>query len=403
MEIFGRNNLFKVMLLSIALYPVVPEESTPLIGVFMGLFFAMHLYVDKDALKKIRRGRKQNKLAYGLSTLLFLLLQILTLIYSKDPAGTLRGILIYASAFVLFFVLKYALNRPNHIMPLMKTYFLSVLLVGIYHMGQVIMDEIIRGIPFDPTTNYSFMENPATLAYFMLIPLFPAIGLYIYKEENHESRFYLFVLGVALVSIFMTGSRIAVIGLFIGLGLLSFLYSMKFLIALVPTGVFLILIPVFSRRHGQFFALTEEMNRAQFYLQVVKENLSTIFIGKGFNTFDETFSGFMAGRPELLNLDLVNRPYNTLLQVVMELGLIGLFLGGLILFFKIRGIATYNKSTKVQPVMKVMYVGFLVSMVVLLFIGLMDSYMLDPKIVYSISIVMGIMHGDANWKGIHRI
>src|SRR5690554_1880249 len=182
MEIFGRNNLFKVMLLSIALYPVVPEESTPLIGVFMGLFFAMHLYVDKDALKKIRRGRKQNKLAYGLSTLLFLLLQILTLIYSKDPAGTLRGILIYASAFVLFFVLKYALNRPNHIMPLMKTYFLSVLLVGIYHMGQVIMDEIIRGIPFDPTTNYSFMENPATLAYFMLIPLFPAIGLYIYKE-----------------------------------------------------------------------------------------------------------------------------------------------------------------------------------------------------------------------------
>lgn len=85
------------------------------------------------------------------------------------------------------------------------------------------------------------------------------------------------------------------------------------------------------------------------------------------------------------------------------MGLIGLILGALILFFKIRGIATYNRSMKIQPVMKVMYVGFFVSMIVLIFIGLMDSYMMDPKIVYSVSIVMGIMHGDANWKGIHRI
>ncbi len=403
MEIFGRNTLFKIMLLSIALYPVVPEEHIPLIGIFLGLFFAMHLYVDKDALKKIRRSRKQNKLAYGLSTFLFLLLQILTLIYSKDPSSTLRGILIYSTAFVLYIVLKYVLNRPNHTIPLIKAYFVSVMFVGVYHLGQVVYDEIVLGIQFDPSINYSFMENPATLAYFMLIPLFPALGLYIYKEEGHESRFYLFVLGIALVSIFMSGSRIAVVGLFIGLGFLSFLYSIKFLIALVPTGVFLILIPVFSKRHGQFFALSEEMNRAQLYISVVKENLSSIFIGKGFNTFDETFRSFMVGKADLLNLDLVNKPYNTVLQVVMELGLIGLFLGASILIFKIKGIATYTKSSKIKPVMKVMYVGFMVSMVVLIFVGLLDSYMLDPKIVYSVSIVMGIMHGDANWKGISRI
>jgi len=403
MEIFARNTLFKVMLISIALYPVVPEEYTSLIGVFMGLFFAVHLYVDKDAFKKIKRGRKQNKLAYGLAAFLFLTLQVLTLIYSKDPAESFKGILIYASAFIMFFVLKYALNRPNHTMPLVKTYFLSVLFVGIYHLGQVLYDEIVLGISFDPSTNFSFMENPPTLAYFMLIPLFPALVLYIYKEKDHESRFYLSVLGIALVSIFMTGSRIAVVGLFIGLVLLSLLYSMKFVIALIPTGVFLIMIPVFSSRHGQFFTLSRDMNRLQFSLEVVRENLSTIFIGRGFNTFDETFRGFMMGRPELMNLDLVNKPYNTILQVVMELGLIGLLLGALVVIFKIRGIAAYTRSTKIQPILKVMYVGVMVSMVVLIFVGLMDSYMLNPKIVYSISILMGIMHGDANWKGIHKI
>ncbi len=131
--------------------------------------------------------------------------------------------------------------------------------------------------------------------------------------------------------------------------------------------------------------------------------MSTIFIGKGFNTFDETFGRFMIGRPELLNLELVNKPYNAVIQVVMEMGIIGLILGALIIFFKMRGIIQYTKSVKVQPVQKVMYVGVMVSMTVLILVGVMDSYLLDPKIVYSITILMGILHGDAKWKGITKI
>jgi hypothetical protein len=403
MELFGRNQLFKLMLLSIVLYPLVPGKYTPYVGIFMGLYFVVHLYVDKDAYQKLRRGRRHNKLAYGLSTFLFLVLQVVTVTYSINPSSTLKGIMIYGSAFILFFILKYELNRPNFIIPLVRAYFLSGLLVGLYHVGQVVYDEIVRGIPFDPLVNVSFMDNAPLLAYFMLIPLFPALGLYIYKDENHESRFYLFVLSVALISVFMTGSRIAVISVFLGLGMLSFLYSLKFLIALVPTGLFLVLIPVFSKRHGQFFALSGEMSRFSFYLQVVRENMSTIFIGKGFNTFDETFGRFMIGRPELLNLELVNKPYNAVIQVVMEMGIIGLILGALIIFFKMRGIIQYTKSVKVQPVLKVMYVGVMVSMTVLILVGIMDSYLLDPKIVYSITILMGILHGDAKWKGITKI
>lgn len=403
MEIFGRNQLFKLMLISIVLFPLIPGEYTPWVGIFMGLYFAVYLYRDKDAFQKIRRGRRYNRLAYGLMSLLFILLAFISVFYSINPGESLRGVLIYASAFLMFLILKYELNRPNHIVPLVRAYFTATLLVGLYHVGQVVYDEVVRGIPFDPMTNFSFMENAPTLAYFMLIPLFPALGLYIYKDKNHESRFYLVVLSVALISVFMTSSRIAVVAVFLGLGMMSLLYSMKFLIALVPTGLFLVLIPIFSRRHGQFFALSSEMSRFRFYGQVLSGNLKSVLAGKGFNTFDETFGRFMVGKSELLNLNLVNKPYNGVLQVIMELGIIGIVLGGLILFFKMRAILYYTKSVKVLPNLKVMYVGVMVSMAVLIFIGIMDSYLLDPKIIYSIAILMGIMHGDAKWKGISRI
>lgn len=403
MELFGRNQLFKLMLISIVLFPLIPGKYTPWVGIFMGLYFAVYLYRDKDAFQKIRRGRRHNRLAYGLVSLLFILLTVISVFYSINPAESLKGVLIYVSAFLMFLILKYELNRPNHIVPLVRAYFVSTLLVGLYHVGQVVYDEVVRGIPFDPMINVSFMENAPTLAYFMLIPLFPALGLYIYKDKNHESRFYLVVLSVALISVFMTSSRIAVVAVFLGLGMLSLLYSLKFLIALIPTGMFLTLIPIFSKRHGQYFALSSEMSRFRFYDQVVRGNLRFVFAGRGFNTFDETFGRFMVGRPELLNLNLVNKPYNGVLQVAMELGILGLILGGLILIFKMRAIIYYTKSVKVLPNLKVMYVGILVSMTVLIFIGIMDSYLLDPKIIFSIAIVMGIMHGDAKWKGISKI
>lgn len=403
MELFERGQLFKAVLAVIILYPLIPIKYLPYLGIALGGYFLAYLINHKDIVEKIKRSRRHTKLAYGLSTFLFLALQMISLIYSENPRDTLSGILLYFSAFILFFILKYEINRPNYVVPLTRAYFVSAFLVGFYHVGQVVYDEIVRGIPFDPLTNTSFMENGPILAYFMLLALFPALTLYIFKEKNRESRVYLFVVGVSLISIFMTGSRIAIVGVFIGLLLLSLLYSVRFLIALVPAGIFLVLIPIFTKRHRSFFLLTEGMGRFSFYLEILKANAKSIFIGKGFHTVDYTLGRFLVGKPELLNLDQVNKPYNAILQVVLELGILGLVLGAVILYFKMRGIHNYTKSHKAQPQLKVLYVGVYVSMAVLLYVGLMDSYLMSGRIVYAVAILMGILHGDAKWKGIQKV
>lgn len=403
MEVFGRNQLFKMMLLALVIYPMVPAAYTPWIGFSLGLFFLLYLMMHPDAYEKIRRGRRHNKLAYGLSSALFILWSLVSFAYSVDRMKTLEGILMYSSAFVLFFILKYELHRPNQVLPLVRAYFLGTFMVGLYHGGQVLYEEIVQGISFDPLAHTSFFDHGPVLAYFMLLPLFPALALYIFKEKTKESRFYFLVASVSVISIFMTGSRIAIIGIFIGLALLSLLYSLKFLLALLPAGIFMVLIPIFSHRHRSFFAISEGMGRISFYLEIIKAHWSSIFFGRGFFTMDGTMTKFLVDRPELLNLGQVNRPYNTGLQVLLELGLVGLFIGGLILFFKMKGILNYTKSYKAQANLKVMYVGVFVSMAVLLYVGAMDSYMMDPKLLYAIAALMGILHGDAKWKGIGKV
>ncbi len=403
MELFNRSHLFKIMMMAIFLFPLVPEKLVPFIGAFAGLYFALYLWIQKDAYKRIQRSRKRGRLAYSMSFFIFILLGFISIIYSQNRIQTFWGVFIYLSAFCIFIILKYEINRPNYMIPLIRAYFVSTFIVGFYHFGQIVYDEIVRNIPFDPVINFSFMENAPSLAYFMLIPLFPALSLYIYKDKKNDSRFYILILTMALITIFMSGSRIAVVAVFIGLVLMSLLYSVKFLIALIPAGIFAVLIPIFTQRHDDFFILSAERSRFGIYIDLIKENKGSLIFGKGFFTFDEVFQKFMEGKSSLLNLNLVNKPYDMPLQIIMELGILGVIAGIVMVLLKLRSLRVYTKSSKGQENLKVMYVGVTISMIVLMFIGAMDTYLMDPKIVYSIAVLMGIMHGDGKWNGIHNI
>lgn len=401
MEFISRNILFRITMLVIIIFPLVPEAITPYLGLFAGAYFVLYLIKDKEAFMRFKRSLRNFKHAFSTYTYVFILIAFISLFYSIDIGLSAKGVLIYFSAFVFFILIKYEINRTIYILPLLRAYFLSNILVALYHIGQILYSEIVKGVPFDSLTQVSVMSNAPTLAYFLLIPLFPALALYILKENARDSRFYMVVVTTALISIFMTGSRIGIIGVFLGLALLSLLYSFKFLIALVPTGLFLILIPIFSRRHSAYFILNKEFGRMTFWKDILLDNQKYIFFGRGINTFSESFHAYMEGKMPLLNLELVNHPYNAPLEILMELGILGLIVAVILSINMIRAIASYTRSIKATSFFRVAYVGVMVSMIVFLILNLMDAYIMDPKIVYSIAILLGIMNGDAKFKGIN--
>ncbi len=400
MELVSRNILFRITMLVIIIFPLVPAATTPYLGLFAGAYFLVYLLKDKEALKRFRRSLRNFRHAFSTSTYVFILVAFISLFYSMNKAMSAEGVLIYFSAFVFFMLIKYEINRTIYILPLLRAYFLSNILVALYHIGQILYAEVVQGVPFDSLTHVSVMSNAPSLAYFLLIPLFPALTLYILKENARDSRFYMVVVTTALISIFMTGSRIAIIGVFVGLALLSLLYSFKFLIALIPTGLFLILIPIFTRRHSAYFILNREFGRLTFWKEILLDNQKYILFGRGINTFSETFHTYMEGKMPLLNLELVNHPYNAPLEILMEMGIIGLAVAIILSINMIRAIAAYTRSKKATSFFRVAYVGVMVSMIVFLLLNLVDSYIMNPKIVYSVAILMAIMNGDAKFKGI---
>lgn len=403
MEIISRNILFRITMLVIIIFPLVPEATTPYLGLFAGAYFVVYLIKDKEAFMRFRRSLRNFRHAFSTSTYVFIFIAFISLFYSMNRAMSAKGVLIYFSAFAFFILIKYEINRTIYILPLLRAYFLSNILVAIYHIGQILYSEVVQGVPFDPLTHVSVMSNAPSLAYFLLIPLFPALTLYIMKENAKDSRFYMVVVTTALISIFMTGSRMAIVGVFLGLALLSLLYSFRFLIALVPTGLFLILIPIFTRRHSAYFILNKDYGRFAFWKEILLENKRFIFFGRGINTFSETFHTYMEGKMPLLNLELVNHPYNAPLEILMELGIMGLIVAVILSISMIRAIAAYTRSIKATSFFRVAYVGVMVSMIVFLFLNLLDSYIMDPKIVYSVAILLAIMNGDAKFKGINLV
>lgn len=399
----ARNHVYKFMLLAIFLYPLVPDALTPYIGLAMGMIFLLYLILEKDALSRIRRGRRQMRQAFSLPFFFLILLTGISLFYSKNREVGVPMVFEILTAVVMFMILKYELNRPNYTVPLTRAFFISNFLVAFYHVGQVLQAEVVKGVPFDALTRSSTLSSSPLLAYFLLIPLFPALTLYIYKDTLHDARFYLALITVCLISIFMTGNRIAIVGVFIGLALLSLLYSLKFVVALIPTGLFLLLIPIFSQRHRPFLELYPQLGRWRFWGEILIQNKNRLIFGQGIGTTDSLVASALQGKVTLSNLELIHKPYNLLLQAILEVGVPGLILLLLVGALVIRSVARYTRSIKATPYMRVMAVGILVALVVLVTLNGVDSYLLHPKILYSITILMGILLGDARQKSIHGV
>lgn len=403
MEILSRNRLFRLTIASILLFPLVPDRFVPYIGTVLGLYYFAYISADRDAMKRFRRARHHIlALRFVGIALLFAVYVLLGVLYSADREVTLRGAYLLLTGFLLLFLLKYELNRPIYTKPLYQAYFAATLATGVFFIGQILHAEVVRGVPFDPMLQSSFFASSPMLAYFLLIPVFPALALYIYQESTLDARFYLLVATTAIITVFLSGSRLAVVGLFLGLFLLSLLYSLKFLAALVPTGIFLAVIPFFSARQREFLILSEEFTRLQLFREGLRLFVRNPVFGRGFGTFSAFFEASPLVETPLLNTEFIHVGYNSPLALLMELGVLGFLIASVLALGTLVSTARFIRSKKVPGKIRVLYVGALVSLITLLFLNLADSYVFEPKIVYSLAVLTGLMQGVVQSRSIEN-
>lgn len=406
MNLLTRNHLFRLVAASIFLIPLVPMYITPALGAVVWIFYSLYIRKNEDAYHRFKRGLVDLRHpGFGLAFMFLVLVSLISILYSRDRLMTLAGTLIYVFAFLLFFVIKYEVNRPFHLTFLMNSYFASVLLVGLYHLGQFLYAEVVLNVPFDRVNTTSFVENANILGCYMLIAIFPALMLSVNKENPKKAKNYVLVAFISVVSMFMTGSRASLIGIFIGLAALALIYSVKFLYAIIPATVLMFMVPYSRTRLFEILSYEQNYSRVKIWLAAIFMARDNPVFGIGLNSFGHEYSRYVAMYPILDNpydKNVVFHGHNALLTIQAELGIFGTVALLAFFFFMFVSIRRYTTSGAKWQTGKQFFSGFMVSMIVFIFLNLIDHFFLTPKIFFTVAVLMAIMHGDARHKGMYN-
>ncbi|NLC66255.1 MAG: O-antigen ligase family protein [Clostridium sp.] len=403
MDISNKNYLTKLVLLIVLIFPFVANDKLYLLGIVLIIFYLLYLYVDVDARKKLKRTRAYFNYKLNTITILFFIYMSITFIFSLDRQKSLISILTFTTGIIIFFIVQYEFNKANSINLILKSYFAGALILSLYHVAKLLYIEISLGKKFDYLSNISFLTSGSLLAYFLIVPFFPALVMYIFKEKAFDTKFYLAVSVFSLITIFTTKSPGAIVGIFIGLTILSLLYSVKFIVALIPTSIFLFLIPVFTRRQNTYFMISENFGRRGYMIEFLSLYKKRLFFGTGINTVDSLYFDFLQTKNVTYDLSLINKPFNLPFKILVEGGIFGAVLFIILFVILVKSIIKYTKSYKVEIKYKAMYVGFLISLIVIIALNFLDSFAFEPKLVISFFIVMGIMFASSSSKGIKNI
>lgn len=405
MGFFNRNHLFRLMLAAIFLVPLVPMYITPALFVPVIIFYLLYTRNNPDAYARMRRSLAEiRRSRFSLAFMLLAVWSLVSVVYSDDKVMSLAGAAIYASAFAAFFILKFELNRPFHTKMVLRTYIASVVVVSLYHVSQLVFFAFFSPKPFVRTEHTSFIEHGNILACYMLIALFPMVVMAVRtrKKNLRLAAWYAFVSCLITGSIFLTGSRAGMLGVFLGILTLAFYSSRKFLVVLIPASFMLMVVPYSRNRILDIFSYEQNYSRLRIWKAALYMAKEHPILGIGLNSFFHEYPGYVARFPELNNPydnNVVYHAHNALFNIQAELGIPGMVLLILMLVAMYRSLVRYLGSDKVWKDYLAFYSGFAVSMIVFVFLNLIDNYSLTPKIICTIAILAGSMHGDARNKG----
>lgn len=287
---------------------------------------------------------------------------------------------------LLYFSIKYLLNDKFSINILLKSFiFISIILnlIGIF--------QFCTGIRFQKlfTIKYAFgtiaretstFENPNTFAAFLLILFFPILIIFIKTIKTKFKVMYGIFCILILTNIILTGSRNAQVALLLGLITLSIFYSRKFIYSIVAFGVATLFIPEVRYRIFAIFDMNQNKSRLSLWgvaLKIIKEHP---LLGVGNGNYVSYYDLYVQRYKELKYQGYTRySPHNSYLKVGSELGIVS-FCVFIILLARIQVVVINHVRTLQDNYYKHFYRGFIISMIVFLFMNLFESLFFLPKL-----------------------
>ncbi|MBK5240784.1 O-antigen ligase [Clostridium sp.] len=373
--------------------PLIPEgirfkgvTYTNLILALIIFLYIINLVLSKSARKKFTYSIV-NFFTEKLSVFMVILLGIMLIstIYAVDKKIALSESARFITYIFVYFIIKYEFNNEKQINILLKCYiFISFILscIGIVQWvtGFALNETFKKAYEMGEGLRItSTLSNPNAYGAYLILIIFPAIMLSVYEKNKKKKIFYILLSILVIANLLMTYSRNALLGLGLGLLILTIIYSIKLIFALGGLGILISLIPSVSQRIKGVVDLSQNELRIKLWktaLYMIKEHP---ILGVGNGNFVTRYNEYVSRYKELKYYAYQNYPtHNSYLKLQSELGIIGIisFLGIITMtLFKIKKLYSTTRDKFHRP----FYIGVMASMIAFLFMNLSDNLFFTPK------------------------
>lgn len=306
--------------------------------------------------------------------------------YALEKSISISESIRFSIYILIYFSIKYLLNDKASITILLKSYiFISIVLslIGIF--------QFCTGIRFQPlfTINYGFgpitretstFENPNAFAAFLLLAFFPLLIMFIkINKKTHKAMCGIFCI-LIFINIVLTGSRNTQVSLLLGLIILVILYSWKFIYCIVAFSIISLFIPEIRYRISAVFDMSQNKSRFMIWGVALKMIKDHPLLGVGNGNYVSYYDLYVQRYPQFKYYNYTKfAPHNSYLKVCSELGIASLCIF-IILLARIHILVITHVKTLHDNYYKYFYRGFIISMIVFLFMNIFDCLFFLPKV-----------------------
>lgn len=261
---------------------------------------------------------------------LFFIWAVIGLFWALDLKNSIHDLRAHFIEYlIIFYLLVNYFNTPKKLEGLSS---LLITSVAVLSLGSIIHYYFIEGYPFTDRLGYSFKHTHTNLIGFMNVVVLP-LALYRLSASGTWKSRLIFSICIALLCLtaLLTQSRAALIGLFAGIVIMCF-ENKKFLLFILPVVLVILILPGIHNRLAQH-KFTEDIRSKinRLTVEIIKDHPVT-GIGFGMQTY---------GKESAISLDqynkrlphtyqqehrIYNSPHNSMLDIAMRTGLVGLAL-----------------------------------------------------------------------------
>lgn len=398
------NSVFKFSFwIYIFLVPLIPTSilnrfsyaNDLLMIFFIGMFFIKSIYSKAERKKFIFRIKDSLKDLVVITMGISIIVMLISTLYASHKVISVKEAFRYFTYVIIYLAIKYEFNLKYNF----KKFKLLIISQStiVFILGLV---QFFTGFGVDEpvyTEGFARMEgtlgHPNSLAAYSILVLFP-IMLFIINDKNIKNRILysiIFVLGI--VNIVLSWSRNAWLAFALGLLVLSVIYSIKFLFAIMGAGVVGVIVPFIRERLMQLTSSTINGGRIKLWKAALKMIKDHPIRGIGNGNFIYMYDEYVKKYPELYEFGHSGFPtHNSYLKIWSELGTVGLISFYSTYLIVLVKMFIINKKHKNE------YLGFttaiIVSFIAFMFSNLFDNLLFLPKVttifILFISLVLSL-------------